>query len=139
MSKVKRQIVGKIGYCDNTILGLKDKHGNIIDGGHYVYIRKYNQKTGTCDVNIITSLENENKYFIIDKLKKVKGGFLYPIPKRDANFSLWSAINLDGNINGVALSNIIDIGKKSIKQRHKFFVGKFTQKHTKKVKRKFFN
>ena len=37
MSKQKKQYVGKIGYCDNATLGIKDKYGNPVKGGHYVY------------------------------------------------------------------------------------------------------
>lgn len=50
------------------------------------------------------------------------------IPKKDANFTEWSAINLDSNINNVKLSDINNIGYKDIKRRHKWFVGKFSKK-----------
>ena len=39
-----------------------------------------------------------------------------------------SAVNLDGNIKNIPLSDIKSIGGKSFKRRHKFFVGKFTKK-----------
>jgi len=79
-------------------------------------------------VNIITSLEDENGKFAFDKLHKVRKGYLYPIPKYDANFSRWSAINLDGNKKNIPLAKIIGIGNKKFKRRHRFFVGKFTKK-----------
>lgn len=126
MSKDKRRYVGKIGYCDNAALCIKDIHGKPQKGGHYVYIREvYNDR---CNVNVITSLENRDGWYQMDKLWKVKRGYLYPIPKNDADFSLWSAINLDGNIKGVKIADIKNIGSKSMKRRHKFFVGKFTKK-----------
>ena len=114
MGKLKKRYVGKIGYCDNADLGIS------LSGGHYVYIRKYNGST--CDVNVVTSLED--KGFNSNKLNKVKQGYLYAIPKNDTNFSKWSAINLT-SIKGVETSKIKTIGIKRIKTRHKWFVGKF--------------
>lgn len=141
MSKDKRRYVGKIGYCNNATLGLKDTYGKPLKGGHYVYIREvYNDR---CNVNVITSLETvrrdrrgfvvKDRYgepqteFVPLKIEKVKRGYLYPIPKKDADFPLWSAVNLDGNIKGVKIADIKNIGSKSMKRRHKFFVGKFTR------------
>ena len=126
MSKDSKKYVGQIGYCENIKLGLK-KYGKPLKGGHYVYIRKVNDN-GKCDVNVITSLEDKNKQYQSNKINKVKYGYLYPIPKDDANFCQWSAVNLDGNIKGVNLSDIQSIGSRKIKRRHKFFVGKFTKK-----------
>ena len=55
MSRDKRRYVGKIGYCNNATLVLKDMYGKSLKGGHYVYIREvYNDR---CNVNVITSLE----------------------------------------------------------------------------------
>ena len=122
----KKKYLGKIGFCDNSVLGIKDESGKPLDGGHYVYIREVGN--GKCNVNVITSLENKSERFQIEKLKKVKRGMLYPIPKRDANFKQWSAVNLDGNINNIPLSKITQIGIRSMKKRHRFFVGKFTNK-----------
>ena len=122
--KQKKEVVGKVGYCDNRVLGIKNRNGTY-SGGHYVYIRAY--KNGKCNVNVITSLEN-SKGFDLHKIEKAKRGLLYPIPKNDSNFSQWSAINLDGNIKPVNLRDIQDIGKKSFKKRHRFFVGRFTKK-----------
>lgn len=117
------KIKGKIGYCENKDLGLTNRNGTPLSGGHYVYIRKVNGNR--CDVNVITSLEDRNGNFDYKKLHKVRKGFLYPIPKRDANFNQWSAINLDNNVSSVNVSKVKSIGTKSIKKRHKFFVGKF--------------
>lgn len=118
MSREKKRVVGKVGWCSAQTLRM--------DEGHYVYIRTL--KDGKCDVNIITSLEDENGKFAFDKLHKVRKGYLYPIPKYDANFSRWSAINLDGNKKNIPLAKIIGIGNKKFKRRHRFFVGKFTKK-----------
>lgn len=124
MSKRKKQLVGKIGYCDNRTLGLNGVNGMPLSGGHYVYIREL-KGANKCNVNIVTSLENRQGVYDMRKISKVKHGYLYPIPKNDANFSQWPAINLDGNINGVNVSDIKNIGCKKLKTRHKYFVGKY--------------
>ena len=122
MSK-KNKYLGKIGYCTNKTLGI----GNCSDDdGHYVYIRKY--ANGKCYVNTITSLTRADGKFDFDRLNKVRNGYLYPIPQNHANFKRWSAINLSRNIMPVDASKVVDIGKKRIKDRHKFFVGKFSSK-----------
>lgn len=126
MSRYKKTNVGKIGYCDNKTLGIKGADGKILNGGHYVYIREVNG--GKCNVNVITSLEDKYGNFNNFKLGKVKRGYLYPIPKNDIDLPRWSAVNLDGNINDIKVSDIKNIGSKKIKTRHKFFVGKFTKK-----------
>lgn len=126
MSKKKKQYVGKIGYCDNRTLGIKGADGKPLNGGHYVYIREKNGDK--CNINVITSLEDRKGIYDLRKVGKVKYGLLYPIPKGEADFTRWSAINLDGNIRNIPISRIQDIGSKKIKSRHKFFVGKFTKK-----------
>ena len=121
----KKRVVGKVGYCNNKDLGIKNRNGEY-DGGHYVYIRSC--KNDKCNVNVITSLETPWGAFNADKIKKVKQGYLYPIPKTDGNFSQWSAVNLDGNIKNIPIHKIKSIGAKGFKKRHRFFVGKFTKK-----------
>lgn len=118
MSKYKKKHVGKIAYCDNTDLGI----GN--SGGHYVYIRKVDGRK--CDVNVITSLENHKGKFDYSKIAHVRKGNTYPIPKRDANFTLWSGVNKTP-IKNVPISKLKDIGKKSIKKRHHFYIGKYAK------------
>lgn len=115
----KKKVKNKIGYIDNKYLkGLEH-----ISGGHYVFIREDN-KDGTCTVNVVTSLENRSNQFNFDKIKQVKKGNTYSIPKYDTNFSRWSGINKKP-IDGVPIDKIQDIGKKKIKKRHNFFIGKF--------------
>ena len=126
MSNKKKQYVGKIGYCDNRTLGNKGADGKPLNGGHYVYIREKNGDK--CNINVITSLEDKNGNFNNFKLGKVKRGYLYLIPKNDIDLPRWSAVNLDGNINDIKVSDIKNVGSKKIKTRHKFFVGKFTKK-----------
>ena len=126
MSNKKKQYVGKIGYCDNRTLGIKGADGKPLSGGHYVYIREKNGNK--CNINVITSLEDRKGIYDLRKVGKVKYGLLYPIPKSEADFTRWSAINLDGNIRNIPISRLQDIGSKKIKSRHKFFVGKFTKK-----------
>ena len=113
------KIKNKIGYVDNKYLGINKPKG------HYVYIRKVN-KNGTCDVNVVTSLEDKNAKFDFNKIKQVKKGNTYPIPKYDTNFSRWSGINKKP-ISNVPINKLQDIGKKKIKKRHHFFIGKYMQ------------
>lgn len=112
-----RKVNGKIGYCDNSHLNISRA------GGHYVYIRKVNNN-GTCDVNVVTSLEDRNHNITPNKIRQVKLGNTYPIPKKDASFTRWSGINKTP-IRNVKLSDIQDIGYKKIRNRHKFIVGKY--------------
>ena len=139
MSRIKKSLVGKIGYVDNKVLGFVGKDGKPLKGGHYVYIRETDG--ARCNVNVITSLEQlqrdqrgrivKDRYgeplteFVPWKIEKVKRGYLYPVPKKDSDFSLWSAINLDGNVNGIKIADIKNIGYKKMKQRHSWFVDKF--------------
>jgi hypothetical protein len=115
MSRLKKSLAGKVGYCDNAALGIPKP------GGHYVYIREFNGNT--CNVNVVTSLEDK-KGFAGNKLWQVRKGNTYPIPIRDANFARWSGIT-NNPIKNVPVSKIQDIGKKKIKRRHKFFIGKY--------------
>ena len=117
MSKRKKSFVGKIGYCENINLpGV-----NVSTGGHYVYIKKIDGKK--CDVNVISSLEDNKGVVNSSRLKQVRKGNIYPIPIYDANFIRWSGIG--GNtIKNVNISDIKP-SKKFIKKRHKFYVGKF--------------
>jgi hypothetical protein len=129
MSKKKKALVGKIGFCDNSALGIPKP------GGHYVYIRGLNGDK--CDVNVVTSLErynmpnpkNNSKALDVLSAKKVyhvRKGDTYPIPIVDANFTKWSGINYD-SIKNVKISNIQDIGKKQIKRKHQILIGKFSK------------
>lgn len=114
-----KKINGKIGFVLNKDLGIKKEPLN----GHYVYIRKdYGNRV---DVNVITSLEDSNKKIINNKIEKVRKGFLYPIPYNDANFSRWSAIDLNSKIHGIDKIKIMNIDLKKIKRRHKIYIGRF--------------
>lgn len=118
MSRRKKNFVGKVGYCENKNLpGIGG-----VKGGHYVFIRSINGNK--CDVNIVTSLEDKNGQINLNKIKQVKKGNIYSIPVYDSDFSRWSGIGRN-SIKNVKLSDIQDIGKKRIKKRHRFFIGKF--------------
>ncbi|MDR2090593.1 MAG: hypothetical protein LBP62_02950 [Clostridiales bacterium] len=118
MSKLKKSLVGKIGYCDNKDLGINKS------GGHYVYIRELSGDK--CNVNVVTSLEDKDG-FNNNRINKIRKGYVYPIPFYDANFSRWSGVNRL-SVNNVKVIDIKDIDKKKIKRRHKFFIGKFSSK-----------
>lgn len=114
----------KIGYVDNRYLGI-DK-----PSGHYVYIRKVNND-GTCDVNVFTSLEHKDKetnkfVFTDNKLKHLKYGNTYSIPKTDTNLPKWSGIKKE--VKTIKTEHIKDVGKYYIKKRHWFIIGKFMNK-----------
>ncbi|MBQ7308256.1 MAG: hypothetical protein IJW82_07015 [Clostridia bacterium] len=116
---MSRKLKGKIGYVSNRKLrGLKH-----ISGGHYVYINKINNN-GTCNVNVFTSLENKNNQLKTKKIRLMKKGNIYNIPIEDSNFTRWTGIK-KGSIRNVKISDIKNIGSRSIKTRHKFFIGKF--------------
>ena len=111
-----KEYKGKIGYCDNKNLGINKS------GGHYVYINKVNND-GTCNVNVVTSLEFNAFNYKDKKIRHVRYGDTYPIPIKDANFSLWSGVNLQ-KINNIDISAIKSIGKRDIKNKHKSFINK---------------
>lgn len=111
------KIKGKIGYCDNR--DLRQLQSNT--GGHYVYIRRVRQN-GVCDVSTCTSLEDNRENIKIEKMKQVRNGKIYPIPKKDSNFQKWTGINK--NTMRVHKSKIRQIGKKKFKRKHYFPIGK---------------
>ena len=115
------KIKGKIGYINNKNLPKMSK----LKGGHYVYINSLNND-GTCNVNVVTSLEKKEKEFTYNKINHLRNGVTYCIPKHDGNFTKWSGINLN-TIKNVKLTDIKNIGCKEIKQRHKFFIGKYSK------------
>lgn len=121
-AKEKKFYVGKIAFCTNAVLGLKDKKGEILPGGHYVYIRSFDGDV--CDVNIVTSLERKRFDYTPRKITNVSYGNTYPIPRNDANFTKWSGINHDV-IRGIKIGDLQDIGNKSIKKRHHYYIRKF--------------
>ena len=108
-------IKGKIGYCDQKDLPFKARTG------HYVYIRKYDKKTGMCTVSTCTSIEKNNQYRK-NKIDAIRDGNLYPIPRRDTNFPLWTGVNRTSH--QVPKSKIKNIGAISLKNRHHFIIGK---------------
>ncbi len=114
------KIKNKVAYIDNKYLGINKPKG------HYVYIRKVN-KNGTCDVNVVTSLEDKNGRFNIKKLAHVRKGNTYSIPIYDANFSRWSGVTKTP-IKNVRVDKIKNIGCKKIKKRHYFYIGKYCNK-----------
>lgn len=119
MGYSKRKIKNRVGYCSNKDLpGMKTN-----TGGHYVYISKVNNN-GTCDVNVVTSLEDGHGKFNDKRLFQVRIGNTYPIPVNDSNFSRWSGINADV-IRGVKISKVKQIGFKRIRKRHNFYLKKF--------------
>jgi hypothetical protein len=122
MEKANRDNVGKIAFCSNTVLGLKDKNGKNIPGGHYVFIRSVHGKT--CDVNVITSLEKKINIYDLKKIRNVSLGNTYPIPLGDANFTKWSGVN-HNSIRGVAITDLQDTGKRWIDARHHAYIKKY--------------
>ena len=114
---VLKSIKNKIGYVDNRYLGINKPKG------HYVYIRQVN-KDGTCDVNVITSLESGPNIYNSKKLYHVRKGNTYPIPVYDSNFKKWSGVTKTP-IKNVQIDKIESIGNKKIKRRHIFYIGKF--------------
>ena len=123
---------GKIGKCRNSVLGINRT------GNHFVYIKKTRNRN-KYDVHTITSIENTERTndhtipIVIDtrgniryldekKLKALRNGNLYSIPKFDSNFPRWSGITKTP-IRNIDESNI-RLTNYKIKKRHKFMVGK---------------
>lgn len=124
----KRKLKNKIGFVNNKHLRIYDKKG-----GHYVFIRKVN-KNGTCDVNIFTSLEHRDKEkgelnFTNNKIRYLKFGKAYAIPKGDTNLPKWSGVRKEVKV--VDTKHIHDVGRYYVKKRHWFFIGKYLNKRPK--------
>jgi len=121
-------IKNKVGWCPNKYLpGVNSK-----SKGHYVYIRDIN-KDGTCNVNVITSLEemkfdeieHKNKFvYNLKKLRQVKMGNTYPIPIKDSNFGKWAGVNADV-IQNVESNKITKIGVLKFDDKHKPYINKY--------------
>lgn len=56
----------------------------------------------------------------------IKDGVIYPIPQKDANFYKWSDFNMQ-QIKGVKMSDVKDVVRRYVKNKHKFYVGKFSK------------
>ena len=125
---------GRIMSCSDEDLGIPDSAGR-----HYVYVKKGKSKD-KYDVNVITSIENFERdekhtmplqitdsgrmvYLDPKKLKAIRKGNLYPIPRFEANFGKWSGITRHP-IKDIDKSKLTKT-KKKIWRRHKFFVGKY--------------
>lgn len=108
----------QIGFCDNKDLRIKKS------GGHYVYIDDV--RNGKAKVHVITSLENKHHVFDFNRIRKVREGYLYPIPRKDANFKQWSAINLS-TIQNVPAKKIKP-SSRFIRKRHRSIFRFYTQK-----------
>lgn len=105
--------IGKIGWCDSSVLGLSR--------GHYVYIR--NQKNNKCDVNTFTSLEDRNGRYKIHKIDKVRDGIVYAIPKQELTLPKFSGI-YKGEIKNINVNDIKYIGTYKLNSKHKNFIKK---------------
>lgn len=106
---------GKVGWCDKDTLGLSL--------GHYVFIRKI-KKNGLCDVNTLTSIEDNDGYFNISKIKKIKNGVIYPIPKSDDTLRKFGGVD-KRVIKNVPINKIQNLGFNSIKKRHHYYIKKY--------------
>ena len=113
----EKSLVGKVGWCDAKVLGLKQ--------GHYVFIRRvYGNK---CSVNTFSSIKDKKGSFNFSKLNKVENGTIYPVPKKDLTLPRFSGVQ-SNVIKNVPLSSIQDIGKHSLKRRHHHFIQKYVKK-----------
>ena len=111
---------GRIGFItDNKLFG-----NGSSSNGHYVYIREYNKNTGKCIVNTITSLEDYNGIYKTNRIKEIRKGNIYSIPKKDCNLTLWSGVSCNP-IGNISINDISFSPNKKIKKRHRFFINKF--------------
>lgn len=122
---------GKIGSCSNSVLRIGGS------GSHYVYIKR-SKRRNKYNVHTITSIENNSltskhtipitmsdgstKFIDPNKIRAIRNGTLYPIPKYHSNLPKWSGITHK------AIKNIdksdITLTRYKISNRHKFIVGK---------------
>ncbi len=108
----------RIGYVVNRDLRINKA------GGHYVYIDDL--RNGNADVHVITSLESKSRIFDSNRIRKIREGYLYPIPRKDANFKQWSAIDLS-LIRGVPVKKIQPTAR-FIRKRHRAIFRFYKQK-----------
>lgn len=109
---------GKFGYCKNSDLNINDPQTY----GHYVYVRSEDKKSGKCKVSVCTSLDDGKGYIKIKRLYRVRSGELYPIPKKEANFTLWTGVYKEQK--EVDSSKIQAVGTKKVRRKHLFGIGK---------------
>lgn len=110
----QNKYVGKIGWCDSNVLGLRS--------GHYVYIRKV--KDGKCEVNTFSSIEDRNGRIEFPKVRYIQNGNLYPIPKNDTTLPRFSGID-KRVIKNISIQDIKHKGNNKIKGRHKHYIHKY--------------
>lgn len=116
-TKKEKSLVGKIGWCDAKVLGLKK--------GHYVFIRRvYGDK---CSVNTFSSIKKKNGKYNFTKLDEVETGVLYSVPTTDLSLPRFSGVH-NNVLRNIPLKSIEDIGKYSLRKRHHHYI----QKHVKK-------
>lgn len=113
--------VGKIAWCDNHNLRIKDKNGNIIPGGHFVFVRKKN-KNKTYSVSTFTSLDDKNGIIIKNKMAQVRNGNIYQLPTNDCNFPRWTGLNKNSIV--VKNNSLTSIKGKKVKRKHYYMFNK---------------
>ena len=99
-------VVGKIGFCSNDVLGINEP------GGHYVYIHSIDDNN-ICEVSTITSLDDGNGNIKYSRIKNIKLGRTYPVPKKKTNFNRWVGLNVS-KIKGIDVRFIFSIGNNRI-------------------------
>lgn len=110
----EKKYKGKIGWADGNILNTRS--------GHYVFIRSC--KNSKCKVNTFTSIENYYAQISSTKIKKVKEGKIYAIPKTDLNLKRFSGID-KRVISNVDIKDIKIKKKVKLKRRHNFYIYKY--------------
>ncbi len=119
MSRKKKNnpLVGKIGWCDASTLGLSR--------GHFVFIRRvYGNK---CSINTFTSLKTNNGLFKYNKMPDIESGKIYPIPTKDVSLPRFSGIHKN-SITNVPISEVKNIDRYRLKRRHHRFIQKYVKK-----------
>lgn len=109
---------GKFGYCKNSDLSINDPYTS----GHYVYVRSEDKKSGKCKVSVCTSLDDNKGNIKLKRIYRVRNGDLYAIPKKNANFALWTGVYKEQK--EVDSSKIQAIGTKKVRHKHLFGIGK---------------
>lgn len=115
LNQKKHKYEGKIGWCDEKILGLPR--------GHYVFIREV-KENGKCDVNTLTSISDKNGRYEFGKVRMIEKGTIYPIPKKDDSLKRFGGVD-KRVIKDIPLSKIKYIGKNYVDKKHHYYIKKY--------------
>ena len=96
-------------------------------GGHYVYIRFYDEKTKKCKISTFTSLEHKDGKIKDERMYLLRSGVVHSIPKKDLDLPLWSGLSND-SITDVDPTKLKLLNIKERFNRHRNFIDNYLNK-----------